>query len=79
MLLKPIVESAFLILALIIAIRVMRRTLPLTNCSLIAKALRFAVSLSSYILLLGLSLIWPVLVPHGALLRCRLAQTAIVR
>ena len=78
MLLKPIVESAFLILALLIAIRVMVRTLPLINCSLIAKALRFAVSLSSYILLLGLSLIWPVLELLAALLRCRLAQTPII-
>ena len=79
MLLEPIVESAVLILALLISIRVMGRTLPLTNCSLIAKALRFAVSLSSYILLLGLSLVWPVLELLSAFLRCRLAQTAIIR
>ena len=77
-LLKPIVESAFLILALLITIRAMERTLPLINCSLNAKTLRFAVSLSFYILLLGLSLIWPVLELLSALLRCRLAQTAIV-
>ena len=79
MLLKPIVESAILILALLIYIRVMGRTLPLINCSLITKALRFAVSMSSYILLLGLSLVWPVLELHYAFLRCRLAQTAIIR
>ena len=79
-LIEPVIESALLILALLVDIRVGEMTIVLLNVILwVALVVNAATSLSHELPLLGLSLLWPLLELLAAPLRCRLAQTAIIR